>query len=242
MIEAHKFSFITEIVNNTFEQLPLSSVCFDSVDSATQNVMAEINSKIKKHTIIGVLFCQPQTKFVQDEILNSLNYLHHRSGDNINFFCCGYGAYFPPEEENIVTTIDNVKWSFSDKYFVQVIEEFEKLTNWNYSGETDFLLLDLIPSVDKDTLNIKNAIVCNLEQMQKDGAFSSVRKFFEDMIRLFSNPEKRNTLAYSDMNTINIGKSFLIDSVIENLPIKVNKLYTKYKEAKHFAIKDITKS
>lgn len=241
MIEAHKFSFITKTVNNTFEKLPISGVCFDSIDSVAQNKMVEINSKIKKHTIIGVLFCQPHTKFVQAEILNSLNYLHHRSGENINFFCCGYGAYFPPEEENLVTTIDNVKWSYSDKYFVQVIKEFEKLTKWEYSGETDFLLLDVIPSYNPDTLNIKNAVVCNLEQMQKDGAFSSVRKFFEDMIRLFSNPEKRNTLAYSDMNTINIGKDFLIDTVIENLPIKVNKLYKKCKEAKHFVIKDITK-
>lgn len=236
MLEAIEYKKIIEIVNKEFENQPIRAVFLDSVSSVSQNAMSEINKKIKKHTTVGILFCRPEIDFVKKEILSSLNYLHHRSGDNINFFCCGYGAYWP-DKSNVVTTIDSVDWLFSDKKFVNLIEEFESKTNWQYSGETDFLLLDIVPSND-NTLNIQNALVCNLEQMQKDNAFSSVRSFFENLIRFYASSENKSTLAYSDIQGINKGLEFLKDSILNHLPLDLGKLY---RSAGNYVVRDITK-
>ncbi|MFY4822382.1 hypothetical protein ACOTVO_06425 [Aliarcobacter butzleri] len=237
MVDAVNYSYIINRVNDEFDKLPISRVFFDSVDPISSSSMQKINSKINKHTIVGILFCQPSIKFVKDEILPSLDYLHHRSGDNINFFCCGYGAYWPPENENVVITIDGVNWSFDNKSFISIIEEFEQSTKWKYSGETELLLLDIIPSTN-NKLNIKNAIVCNLELMYKDKAFTSSRAFFENLIRYFTNSENKSLLAYSDVKGISQGLEFLKNSILDNLPFNLKDLYNS---TKSYAIKDIKK-
>lgn len=237
MIDTINYKKIINTVNNEFKNQPLKVVTFDSVSPVSQNSMKEINQKIKKHTIIGILFCRPETEFVQKEIISSLNYLHHRSAENINFFCCGYGTH-KLNPSKVVVSIDNIDWFFSDKNFVNLIEEFEDKTTWQYSGETDFLLLDVIPSSNTQELNTNNAIVCNLEQMKKDNAFSSVRNFFEELIRFYTLSENKSLLAYSDIQGLNKGLDFLKNLVLKILPLEMGKLY---RSAHSYAIRDISK-
>ena len=115
-------------------------------------------------------------------------------------------------------------------------EEFEKQTKWHYSGENELLLIDVFPSVLKDQLNINNAIVCNLEKMHKDKAFSSVRKLFEDIIRYASTDHAATAWSFSDGKGGEIAKSFLKDVLLSFLPKKLQESYTK---AENYAIRKI---
>lgn len=239
MIDAISYSEIVNAVNKDFSSLPQRGITLDSVDQASAQVMAKINAKIKKHSLVAVLFCNPKTEFCKQEILESLSYLHHRSGKAINIFCCGYGAYWPEDKYpdlEPVTKIEGVDWLYSDKAFVSVVEEFEEKTNWGYSGENELLLLDVVPSSEPKILNINNAIVCNLEQMKKDDAFSSVRSLFEKIIRYCATTEAADTWTFSDSQGLNIAKDLLKDTMIGFLP---KNLQASYNKAENYVIRKI---
>lgn len=63
---------------------------------------------------------------------NCLNYYHHLSKENTNFYLPGYGAYWygTYPDGRVVTKIDGVEWSFSDAMFVQFIENLEEHSTW----------------------------------------------------------------------------------------------------------------
>ncbi|NIZ07194.1 hypothetical protein [Pseudoalteromonas sp. HF66] len=239
MIDAICFKDIVDSVNQNLKSLPIRGVCFDSVDPVTSKAMEEINSKIKKHVLVAILFCNPKTDFCQKEILASLSYLHHRSKHHINIFCCGYGAYWPehkyPDLE-IVTSIGGTEWYYSDNAFVEAIEAFENTTKWKYSGENELLLLDVSPSNESYSLNINSAIVCNLERMKLDKAFSSVRSLLEDIIRYASSTNANDAWEFSDIKGGELAVDFLKNTILSFLP---KQLQVSYKKAESYAIKKI---
>lgn len=241
MVEAISFDNIIELVNLELKNTSKRYVVYDSIDPVSSNAMAEINKKIKKHRIIGVLFCNPNTSFCKNEILGSLNYFHHRSKEKIDFFCCGYGAYWPEQhfkDQKVVVNIDGTDWVYSDEALISVIEGFEDHTKWKYSGENELLLLDVSPATlnDNEMFKINNAIVCNLESMKKDNAFTSVRSFFEEIIRYSSTNECANLFHFSDLKGVDVAKKTLKDGVLSLLP---KPLQQTYREAENYVIRQI---
>jgi hypothetical protein len=239
MISAISYSDIAKQINTELNSQPIRGIALDSVDPLTEKTMSSINSMIKRHCLVGILFCNPKTDFCKNEILNSLNYFHHRSKQYINFFCCGYGAYWSKNKYpdlQIVTKVDRVNWSYSDNAFVSVVEDFENRTRWRYSGENELLLLDVIPSINKNELNINNAIVCNLEKMKKDNAFSSVRSFFEDIIRYATTDDLATAWSFSDRKGGELTKDFLKNTILSFLP---KPLRLSYSKAENYVIKKI---
>lgn len=239
MIDAILYKDIVKAVNNQFLDKPKRIAFFDGVSPASSKAMADVNEKIKKKSLVAVLFCNPNSQFCKDEILESLSYFHHRSKEHIDIFCCGYGAYWPEDKYpdlKTVTRIDGVEWSYSDNSFVAALEDFESKTKWRYSGENELLLLDVSPSIESDELNINSALVCNLEQMKKDGAFSSVRALFESIIRYSANNGEGDAWGFSDQKGIEVASSFLKDSILGLLP---KTLQSSYRKAENYAIKQI---
>lgn len=61
------------------------------------------------------------------DILNNLEYYHFRTGKSVNFYLLGYGAYRNSEysDSKIITTIDNVNWSFGNQIFTLFIEDLK---------------------------------------------------------------------------------------------------------------------
>ncbi|MFA5321762.1 MAG: hypothetical protein WC373_03745 [Smithella sp.] len=238
MIEAISFQDIVNEVNDSLKKAFVRMTFYDSVDPVSSNAMAEINKKVKRHTFIGVMFCNPNTTFCKNEILSRLNYFHHRSGKHINFFCCGYGAYWPEglyKDQQPAASIDGTAWCYSDEALVSVLSEFENNTKWHYSGENELLLLDVSPSID-DKLNINSAIVCNLETMNRDQAFTSVRSFFEDIIRYASTDKNVNGWQFSDRKGGEVAKNFLKEAILSLLP---KTLQDTYKKAENYAVRQI---
>ena len=113
--------------------------------------------------------------------------------------------------------------------------EFEKNTKWHYSGENELLLLDVSPSID-DNLNINSAIVCNLETMNRDQTFTSVRSLFEEIIRYAATDKNVNGWQFSDRKGGDIAKNYLKEAVLSLLP---KTLQDTYKKAESYAVKQI---
>jgi len=71
--------------------------------------------------LVGLIFCQPHTKFSKDEILPGLRYFHYRSGERVNFYFPGYGEGFEakPGEIMAVPPADGPGWVFNAQTFEQ---------------------------------------------------------------------------------------------------------------------------
>ena len=108
-----------------------------------QDVLNYIKNNRLSEDTIGILITRPDLD-TGKSILKSLNYYHHLSGENMNFFLPGYGAYWYGNysDGRVVTTIDGVEWSYSDKMFVKFTKQLETNCKWCYSGESELLLLE----------------------------------------------------------------------------------------------------
>lgn len=93
MIDSILYRDIVKAVNNQFSERPKRIAFFDGVSPASSKAMADVNAKIRKKSLVAVLFCNPNSQFCRSEILESLSYSHHRSKEHIDIFCYGYGAY-----------------------------------------------------------------------------------------------------------------------------------------------------
>lgn len=239
MIETISYSSILETVRAEQNRFTGKVVMMDSVDPVTASLMAEINSKVVRHSLIAVFFCNPNTPFARDEIIPFLNYFHKRSKQYINIFCCGFGAVssssdYPDMQK--VGSVDGMEWYYSDEAFVNVVDAFEERTKWKYSGENELLLLDIIKSNKPEDLTIKHAIVCNLEQMHKDKAFTSVRSLVEKLIYYAKSDEAANAWKFSDKQGLQVTMNVLKDMVLNLLPSDIRNLY---QQSESYAVKQI---
>lgn len=195
----------------------------------------------RKSKLIGILLCHSQSPLAKSEIIGHLPFFHLRSGEAIDFFCAGYGAYWPLEhhaDQKVAARIDDTDWLFSNEAFLQVIEELERDSKWKFSGETELLLIPAVKAADNAiSFDYESAIVCNLERMAKDGAFTSVRSFFDEIFR-YAKTQSSNDSAweFSDKKGVEVLGDVLKDFILSLLP---EQLRNGYKKASHYAVKNL---
>lgn len=251
MYEANSLKNIINIVDT---KLPRSVVFTKKEPIVTMGLMTTLNmneptryqtiqvQESRNSKLIGILFAHPNAPISKAEIVEHLNHFHHRSGEAVDFFCVGYGTNWPDEDysdQNNIVKIDGSDWTFSDKAFSKVIDELEAETKWTYSGETELLLVSAKKDIEGSTsLDYEAAIICNLELMLKDKAFSSVRSFFEGVFRFAKqNSEVDQTWGLSDQKGLQVGQSALKEAVLSLLPKNIKE---SYKKAEYYAIKNIS--
>lgn len=204
-----------------------------------QEEKLQINIESK---LIGILFCHPFSPIGKDEIVKHLSYFHHRSGKMSDFFWAGYGAYWAPEcyaDQKLVANVDGTDWFFSDLALNQLRLDVEAECNWKYSGEAELILLSAHKEGEEVKFDFDNAISCNLELMENDNAFSSVRSFFEKIFRFADNYVGESPVwDLSDSQGFSQGKKNIADCVLSLLP---EQLRDFYKSTRHYAIVNLSK-
>lgn len=195
--------------------------------------------------LVGLLFSPPESSLGKSEIVESLDYFHHRSEDNIDFFCAGYRKYGEAKHENIVVerriTSDTTPWYFNVIEFEALRKEVQKHSLWKYSGEADLILVNAtINESDQDpVLDWSSAICCDLEGMKKDKAIESVRRFFEAIFIFVDKYDGTDPVRdFSDQQGINKAKSGLMRLIFSLLPKPLQDVYS---ESKHLVIRDIAR-
>lgn len=172
---------------------------------------------------VGILLTRPDLQ-TGEEIMGSLNYYHHLTGHNINFYLPGYGAYWNNAEYpdmRFAAKINGVSWSFSDKAFVMFVDAIENVSRWKYSGESELLL---IPYHDKN-LDYSNVAVFHLDAMLKDSAISSISNFITSLSRNSKHNNSVRSLAFKGAAK-SVTKNLIqgmIDGVFKDLPNPIRK-------------------
>jgi len=189
--------------------------------------------------MVGLLFAPRETRLARDEIVPSLDYFHHRSGNNIDFFCAGYSRFGFTSGERPVTQ-DDPPWMFSIEAFDSFRRDIEGHSRWRYSSEADLLLMNgKRGNADGSaSLDFSSSIVCDLDRMIRDHAIHSARRFFEDVFRFAEGVEKPDpTWGFSDEMGARTAGSALKRVILSLLP---RDLGTDYQRAEHFAVRDVS--
>lgn len=159
--------------------------------------------------------------------MNSLNYYYHLSGHNTNFYLSGYGAYWygTYPDGQVVTKINGVDWSYSDKMFVSFINDLQNYSKWKYSGEGELLMLEY-----------KDGILF-YDNMMWDRVIVSIASFFQ---QLFETCKGKKSLK----DTSNVfGKDKLIqvtkEIVLNNIPSSLLNVFT---QEKYFCVRNCKKA
>lgn len=158
----------------------------EDVDMAADvyTVMARLQEMLGKRfatwrprRMVGLLFVRPEVELAKSEILGSLEYLHGRSGDHVDFFCLGYSR------QSQAAAFEH--YAFSVKDFLAACAELEGRLRWNYGGGAELLLIDIKEGSAPDVeLDFDSAVAFNLVSMVRDEAIESVAALFEEIILL----------------------------------------------------------
>lgn len=182
---------------------------------------------------IGILITRPDLH-AGNSILKSLNYFHHLTGNSINFYLPGYGAYWSGDrypDMNNVARINGVDWSFSYKSFVDFIAALEDVSRWKYSGESELLL---IPYHD-EMLDFSEVAVFHLDAMMNDGTISSVSSFITGLSRCVKCDN--SVPGITARGAVKCASKTVIDEIMDKLPTYISKSLSR---GKHYLCRDFS--
>ena len=190
------------------------------------------NNELIEDTI-GILITRPDLQ-TGNSILKSLNYFHHLTGNNINFYLPGYGAYWSGDrypDMNNVARINGVDWSFSYKAFVDFIAALEEVSRWKYSGESELLL---IPYHD-EMLDFSGVAVFHLDAMMNDGTISSVSSFITGLSRCVK--RDNSVTGITARGVVKCVSKTVIDEIMDKTPTYISKSLSR---GKHYLCRDFS--
>jgi hypothetical protein len=151
--------------------------------------------------LIGFVFCRPELALAKANIIPQLDYYHHRSGVNTDFFFAGYGKYQEGLTQEIpdpieVTSGRKINWLFSLDGFNEFRIQLENNSKWSYSGSIDLLLCNASrQQEDNGFIDFSNLFYCDLEKMITNRAIISVERFFESIFKYAESPAGTNPAA-----------------------------------------------
>lgn len=200
-----------------------------------EKLLEDLHRTGRDDITFGILIGNPNCEFVKNIIINRISEYHHSSNTGIDFYFPGYGAYWHdtvPDSEN-VCNINGVQWSFSSQKFIDFIEKLEECSKWNYSGETELIILNY----KNGELDFSEVLVFWLDRMVKENIIYSPSNFFRKIFKIF----KENTpitktsdrLAFEQIGNI------IIDTIKRSLPGKMGKIFD---ESKYFCTRDLKKN
>lgn len=195
------------------------------------------NDKVK---MFCILFARPESKFALNEVFPLLPYLNERSEDNIDFYFPGYTTIEGTSNDCVVIEINGEKWTFSHSDFNLFRKDIEKECMWRYSGAVDLLIMNARTKHGFAAIDYKSVVCCQIDEMIRLGALSSLEKFFEKIVRHVEEYDGTDpTWGFSDRMGISTGMSALKRFVLSLLP---GDLSQDIQHAAHFAVRDLAKS
>lgn len=152
--------------------------------ASTYEEVVDYERRIENKEIVVFLFVKPTTQDAID-IIQEFEYIHYNSAKYCSIYAIGYSDN--PEKKTDkyyrkVTEIVDSNWYFSNKAFVDFKNNLERRIKWEYSGETEVLILQNNPG-SRDPLNLSNYVAIDVNKGLREGYIDSFQRFMESLIR-----------------------------------------------------------
>lgn len=203
---------------------------------------------------VGLLFARPGLTLAKEQVLPNLEYFHRRSAEKMHFFCAGYAfgsaeyasEYWTSKDYRVLSSqsIDQLDrdrdvWQFSERRFVEFVQELEETTTWRYRGETELIILQALINKRHVRLDYMSAVALSLDRLVEEKVIRSVPEFLENVIR-DAKPIHNVHLAWStsDVEGWRYGSRKLGDWLLSLLPGRTEGVAA----LSELGIRDISKS
>ena len=152
--------------------------------ASTYEEVVDYERRIENKEIVVFLFVKPTTQDAID-IIQEFEYIHYNSAKYCSIYAIGYSDN--PEKKTDkyyrkVTEIVDSNWYFSNKAFVDFKNNLERRIKWEYSGETEVLILQN-NTVSRDPLNFSNYVAIDVNKGLRERYIDSFQRFMESLIR-----------------------------------------------------------
>lgn len=203
--------------------------------------LADVSAHSRKHpgALCCLLFAPPFSKTAREGVVPRIAYLNHRSGEDIDFYCAGYGGYWRRDEFPDMEDIRDVRyddgtvipWAFSERVFAGFVDELEDVSSWRYSGETELLVLNALTS-------FQDCLVLEVDRMIEDDAILRSSDLFEALIQFARSSDGRDSAyRFSDGKAPSLFGTAVLDFISEG-PKALGKAW---KAGRHYAVRSIAK-
>ncbi|HEY5745312.1 MAG TPA: hypothetical protein VIU12_04465 [Chryseolinea sp.] len=200
-----------------------------------------VRNDMKEHpsAICCILVAPNFSRLGYENIILRFGYLDYRTGEDIHFYCAGYGGYWNKGSVPDMTDIGIGKyeggtvipWAFSQRLFGAFVNELEEETRWKYSGGSEIIILE--PGV-----GFSRCIVFKLDSMIADEIIKDPGELFEALIQHARTHKKIGGFSLKNIGTIS-GEE-IVNSVISLLPKPFENLLNIWKKGKHYTLVDIS--
>lgn len=149
--------------------------------ASTYEEIERIESQVENMEIVVFLFARP----TEEKILKEFEYIHYNSAKYCSIYAIGYTDDFAKAEDQTYRKVDAMMqrdWYFSTKAFTEFKEKLQDRIRWNYSGETEVLVLQNNPG-QKNVLNFQNYVAINVNKGIREEYIDSFQSFMESLIR-----------------------------------------------------------
>ena len=152
--------------------------------ASTYDEVVKYEQCIENKEIVVFLFVKPTNQDAVD-IIQEFEYIYYNSAKYCSIYAIGYSN--DPQKQadrhyRKVSEIINADWYFSSKAFVEFKNNLERRIKWEYSGETEVLILQNNPG-EKDPLNFSNYVAIDVNKGLREGYIDSFQRFMESLIR-----------------------------------------------------------
>lgn len=136
---------------------------------------------IENMEIVVFLFARP----TEENILKEFEYIHYNSAKYCSIYAIGYSDDFAKAKDRFYKRVDaslESEWYFSTKAFTEFKNKLEQRIKWEYSGETELLILQNNPG-GRSALNFQNYVAIDVNKGIREGYIDSFQRFMESLIR-----------------------------------------------------------
>ena len=145
--------------------------------ASTYEEIERIESQVENMEIVVFLFARP----TEEKILKEFEYIHYNSAKYCSIYAIGYTDDFAKAEDQTYRKVDAMMqrdWYFSTKAFTEFKEKLQDRIRWNYSGETEVLVLQNNPG-QKNVLNFQNYVAINVNKGIREEYIDSFQSFID---------------------------------------------------------------
>ena len=181
--------------------------------ACTYEEIEQIERRVENMEIVVFLF----VRSTEESIIKEFEYIHYNSGRYCSIYAIGYTNDISKENDRRFRKVDvytNGEWYFSMKDFAEFKEKLQDRIKWEYSGETEILVLQNNPGKPRP-LNFSNYAAININKGIREGYIDSFQSFMESLIR----SSKKNVTAHNairDVGNSRISIKDMITSAIED--------------------------
>lgn len=191
--------------------------------------------------LVCLVFARPDIPLA-DEIFASLPYFDRRSGEHSNFYFGGIrehpvGGGTRTGDQRVKMEPGRMGWVFNPTDFNEFRAQVEAVSEWEYSGGTDLILMNARVTGGAAMLDFGSTVSWRLEELKRDGVFETVSTLFEQVCRFADKSQGDDpTWGFSNAAGVREGGSALKELLLTIAPAAIRE---NVRRAAYFANRDL---